>query len=76
MPNSAPRLPAGLLLVLLGALGTAGCDSRMSSLSDSELQDRVRECDATRNQSPGMAISCDNFRRECRKRREQGRYVC
>ena len=75
MERSHLRKPA-MLLVLAGLLGLAGCEGKLASLSDTELQDRMYECDTTPDQSPGMAISCDNYRRECERRREEGRFVC
>lgn len=66
----------GPLLLLAGMLGLAGCEGKLAQLSDTELQDRMYECDTTAEQSPGMAISCDNYRRECQRRRDQGHYVC
>ena len=54
----------------------AACDGKLARLSDSELQDRIYECNSQTSQSPGFAISCDNYRRECANRREKGRYVC
>lgn len=52
------------------------CESRLAGMSDADLQDRVYECNYAQSQSPGFAISCDNYRRECKRRREEGRYVC
>ena len=75
MERSQRRIP-GLLVVLAGLLGLAGCEGKLASLPDNELQDRMYECDTTLDQSPGMAISCDNYRRECGRRREEGRFVC
>ncbi len=62
------------LLCLL--MAGAGCDGKLAGMSDSELQDRMHECNTQQDQSPGFAIACDNYRRECARRREQGRYVC
>lgn len=62
-------------LLLTGAT-LAGCEGKLASLSDAELQDRIYECNATTDQSPGFAISCDNYRRECARRRDEGRFVC
>lgn len=59
------------ILLLLG-----GCDSKLASVADAELQDKVYECNSARNQSPGFAITCDNYRRECKRRRDEGRFVC
>ncbi len=63
-------------LLLVGAAALSGCESKLAGLSDNELQDRMYECTTTVDQAPGMAISCDNYRRECQRRREEGRFVC
>lgn len=71
------RFPSWRPLLLLGTLTTlAACESKLAGLSDTELQDRMYECSTTVDQAPGMAISCDNYRRECQRRREEGRFVC
>lgn len=71
------RLPRLLHAALIaGVLVVAGCEGKLAQMSDTELQDRMYECDSTAEQSPGMAISCDNYRRECKQRREAGRFVC
>ena len=64
------------IALLVAALFTAGCDSALSRLSDNELQDRMYECRNAHKQSPGSAISCDNFERECKRRRSAGKFVC
>lgn len=58
------------------SIGVAGCEGKLASLSDHDLQDRIHECNTQQSQSPGFAISCDNYRRECARRRDEGRYVC
>jgi hypothetical protein len=67
---------AGIAVLGTVISGLAGCESKLASLSDRELQDRIYECNAQRSQSPGFAISCDNYRRECENRRDAGHYVC
>ncbi len=64
--------------IILGVVVTMcqACESRLAGLSDAELQDRIYDCNTQQDQSPGFAISCDNYRRECALRREQGRFVC
>lgn len=74
MPAFSPnllRINMALVVVLLG-----GCGNELANLSDSDLQDRSHECRTNTEPTPGQAISCDNFRRECRRRRDEGRYVC
>ena len=68
--------PVGHLLLLSGAIGLGGCESKLAGLSDSELQDKIYECRNATSQSPGFAITCDNYQRECERRREHGRFVC
>lgn len=71
-----PHRPARLLPLLLPVLALVACDSKLSKLSDEALQDHVYECNNTFDQAPGFAISCDNFQRECERRREAGHFVC
>ena len=54
----------------------SACEGKLAGLSDADLQDRIYECSTQQSQSPGFAISCDNYRRECERRRKEGRYVC
>ncbi|MEQ8783474.1 MAG: hypothetical protein RIE06_27745 [Roseibium album] len=68
--------PGRALLLVVGVTGLSACESRLAGLSDTDLQDRMYECNTTVDQSPGMAISCDNYRRECQRRRDEGRFVC
>ncbi|MEZ5561157.1 MAG: hypothetical protein R3E86_21765 [Pseudomonadales bacterium] len=69
--NSAGAVALASVMLLLGA-----CESKLASLTDAELQDRIYQCSINQDQSPGFAISCDNYRRECQRRRDSGRYVC
>lgn len=62
--------------MLAGTLFLGGCESRLSSMSDNDLQDKMYECRNAHTKSPGSAISCDNFERECQNRRSAGKYVC
>ena len=65
-----------ITVLMLVCFAATGCDGKLTGLSDSELQDKVYECDSAQSQSPGFAISCDNYRRECKRRRDDGRFVC
>ncbi len=76
---NANRRPAAFVLRLLPlsiALTLGGCDSRMNTMKDTDLQDRMYECHAALSQNPGFAISCDNVRRECLRRRKEGKFLC
>lgn len=66
----------GRLLLLSVLVGLTGCDSKLATVPDQTLQERVYECNHTFDQAPGFAVRCDNYRRECLRRRQQGRFVC
>ena len=70
------QVPTRSIVVLLACFTLAACDSKLASVSDTDLQDKVYECDTQQSQSPGFAITCDNYRRECKARRQEGRYIC
>ncbi len=53
----------------------ASCEGSLDGMPDAELQEKVFECSKP-GLSPGMAITCDNYRRECERRRSLGRFVC
>ena len=65
-----------IILASMFCLMLASCGSKISGMSDEDLQDKVHACNIAVSQSPGFAISCDNYRRECTSRSEAGRYVC
>ena len=69
-----PSGPKWATVIILGML-VIGCGSRLANLADADLQEKVFECNKP-DLAPGMAIQCDNYRRECARRREQGRFVC
>ena len=64
------------LSLLIVAVLLGGCSNELSKLSDNALQDRMNECAGASSLSPGKAISCENYERECKRRREEGRFVC
>ena len=74
--RATARRSARVLLLAGVTVLTGACDSSMSSMSDSELQDKSYECKTARELSPGAAIACDNYSRECARRRKEGRFVC
>ena len=57
-------------------LALSGCSSELESIPHDKLADTMHECRAGTDQSPGMAIRCDNIARECARRREEGKFVC
>ncbi|NJN51300.1 MAG: hypothetical protein HC809_05490 [Gammaproteobacteria bacterium] len=65
-----------LVVLPILALCISACGSKLEALGDEELQDKAYGCSREHNPSPGAAIACDNYRKECQRRREQGRFVC
>ncbi|MEM7099853.1 MAG: hypothetical protein AAF541_16420 [Pseudomonadota bacterium] len=65
-----------LVLTLFAAIVMTGCSNKLESIADEDLADTMHECRSAVDQSPGMAIRCDNITRECSRRREEGRFVC
>ena len=66
-----------IILSAAALLALSGCgNKKFEGIADDELADAMHECRMADNQSPGMAIRCDNIERECQRRREEGRYVC
>ena len=65
-----------LMILVMGCGLLSACENKMGSIPDDELADIMHECRSVNEQSPGMAIKCDNIARECSNRREDGNYVC
>lgn len=62
----------GMLIAVLMAGCTKGLD-----ISDEELVKRVNECHMEDNKTPGMAVSCGNYLKECKRRgKKTGNYIC
>lgn len=57
----------------------AGCEGggNLKGLSDDELVEKVSECVDMNEPGPAMVLACENYQRECKRRREEtGIYVC
>lgn len=65
-----------LLVTCITFVALSGCSNKLAGMADHELQDKSYACRQATAQSPGFAISCDNYKRECERRREAGRYLC
>lgn len=64
------------LLAFLIAV-SAGCDRKIEKMSNQELQGKSTECQNAENPSAAMGFACENYKRECdRRRKEMGRYIC
>ena len=61
---------AGMLIAPL-----ASCEQSMN-ISDEELIERISECLGD-NLTPGMAVACGNYQKECQRRgKKTGNYIC
>ncbi len=65
-----------VILVGLLVLGLNGCQQEMD-ISDQELIEKIEECLTVEEKSPGMAVACGNYQRECERRgKATGNYFC
>ena len=71
-----PQFAKTLVLSLLTIGLLSGCGSKLADVSDNELADQMHACRTDQDPSPGRAIACDNYKRECDRRRKEGRFVC
>ena len=56
---------------------SSGCDRAIEKVSDQELQGKYAECQSAENPSAAMGFACENYKKECKRRREEtGRYIC
>lgn len=60
------------ILSLLGACGSGG----LGGLENAELAAKRDECVRNNPTSPGRVTACENIRKECERRREDGNYAC
>ncbi len=68
---------APIFIALALSLALTGCgESKFAKLSDQELSEKMRRCRANTNPSPGAAVACGNYEKECQRRREEGKMVC
>jgi hypothetical protein len=62
-----------ITIILIGLLTTACTESKLQSMSKSELAQKQRHCDSVRKKSPGFATACENTRKEIARRKTQTR---
>ncbi len=60
------------LSLVLAACG----DSQLAGLDNTEIAAKRDECVRQNPTSPGRATGCENIRKECERRRENGNYAC
>jgi len=59
-------------------LSLGGCDGgyQLADLSDFDLEQKYAYCLDKKPTAPGKMTGCENLRKECESRAEQGRYIC
>lgn len=68
-----------LIGVLLFAALLAGCDgwgNKSAKIPDMELREKWRTCKKVEKPSRIMVLACENYERECAKRKKNGNLVC
>lgn len=61
---------------LLAIFGLAACEGGMKGMSNQELASKRDECVQRNPTSPGKVTACENIRKECERRREEGNFAC
>ncbi|MFD1382223.1 hypothetical protein ACFQ45_02515 [Rhodanobacter aciditrophus] len=71
-------LPTTLCSVLVVA-SLSGCDmfgGPSADIPDAELRSKWRECKTISNPSRTKVLACENYERECDRRRKKGNIAC
>lgn len=67
------------LALLLTTITLAGCDmfgGPSADIPDTELRTKWRECKYLSEPSRTKALACENYTRECERRKDNGNFVC
>ncbi|TPE52854.1 hypothetical protein FJM67_07515 [Maribrevibacterium harenarium] len=68
-----------LLGLLTAAIVLSGCDmfgGPSADIPDAELRSKWRECKTIANPSRTKVLACENYERECARRKDKGNFVC
>ncbi|MEC8082853.1 MAG: hypothetical protein VX148_15435 [Pseudomonadota bacterium] len=68
-----------LLSVMLAAVTLSGCDmfgGPSADIPDAELRKKWRECKTLSNPSRTKVLACENYERECERRKGKGNIAC
>jgi hypothetical protein len=66
----------GLILCVAGLSLLSGCEGKWQKMSNQELVQKNDECVRKNPTSPGRVTACENIKKECTRRRENGNYAC
>jgi hypothetical protein len=65
--------------LLIATLTLAGCDmfgGPAADIPDDQLRAKWRECKTFSNPSRTKVLACDNYTRECDRRKSNGNFAC
>ena len=69
------KFKALIVVLMLGGVLQA-CDGGLKKLSNQELAAKNDQCVQGNPTAPGKVTACENIRKECMRRREQGNFAC
>lgn len=58
------------------SISLLGCGNDITRLSDDDLRQKIQDCDYAVNLSTAEHQVCENYHRECKRRLDEGRFVC
>jgi len=64
------------ILLAIVSLSILGCGNDSGRLSDDELRAKIQECDYAVGLTAVELQVCENYHRECKRRLDEGRFVC
>lgn len=65
-----------VLLLVSFLLTSCGGGGKSASIPDMELRSKWKGCKAAENPSRIKAMACENYERECARRKKNGKRVC
>lgn len=65
-----------VVVLLIGSLGLMACDKGLRGLTNQELVAKNDECVMGNPTAPGRVTACENIKKECARRRDDGNYAC
>lgn len=67
-----------IIITFISMTFLSACEgsSKMRNMSNIDLSNKHDECVRKNPSSPGRVTACENIRKECERRREDGNYAC
>lgn len=64
------------IFALVSILLLTACERDIHKVSDQDLIEKRNECMSMNDPAPAMIFACENYKKECKRRRELGRFLC